>query len=582
MNENGDLILRYLERLGVEYIFGVPGGAIEPLYNALARSERNGGPKAVIARHETGAAFMAEGYARETGKLGVCCATSGPGATNLLTGVASAYADSTPVLAITGQPSLQTFGMGALQEGSCTGINTVKLFEDCTHFNTLVSHSAQLEHKLMMAISHAMGNCPGPVHLSVPVDIMRMSVQSQASSGNLWAFIDHEVVPTYEAERLLYDELAGKERVTILVGEGCFDSVDDILSLAEARQWSLVATPRAKGLIPENHRLYRGVFGFAGHRSARKSMLEENAERIVVIGTALDEVTTGGWDHSAGLDRKRLVHISNNPNHLSRSTSALRCILGSPRLLLKRLNRRFEVEKPVKWDLCGDSSSRSPTNYLLDDSVSCADRSSPIKPQAFFWHLSQSLTPQARVYADSGSSYLWAIHYWHVRKALDNGRTPFQIGIGFSSMGWAIGASVGAAAGAKDAPVICITGDGSALMSGQEITVALQENLNVLFIILNDSCLGMVKHGQALGGAEAIGTELPRVNFALMSEAMGVQAYSVNSFSDIDQIDLGHLLSQPGPCLLDVRVDASAVPPMGNRMRVLTGAATGEEYASQV
>ena len=145
MNDYGDLILRYLERLGVEYIFGVPGGAIEPLYNALARSERNGGPKAVIARHETGAAFMAEGYARETGKLGVCCATSGPGATNMLTGIASAYADSTPVLAITGQPSLHTFGMGALQEGSCTSINTVKMFEDCTRFNTLISHPAQLE-----------------------------------------------------------------------------------------------------------------------------------------------------------------------------------------------------------------------------------------------------------------------------------------------------------------------------------------------------------------------------------------------------------------------------------------------------
>ena len=326
MNDYGDLILRYLERLGVEYIFGVPGGAIEPLYNALARSERNGGPKAVIARHETGAAFMAEGYARETGKLGVCCATSGPGATNMLTGIASAYADSTPVLAITGQPSLHTFGMGALQEGSCTSINTVKMFEDCTRFNTLISHPAQLERKLVMAISHAMGNIPGPVHLSVPVDIMRTEVHSEGCSGNLWAFIDHEVVPTYDAERLLYDELCDQKFVTILVGEGCANSVDDILALAESRQWNLVTTPRAKGLIPENHRLYRGVFGFAGHYSARSAMLQENAQRIVVIGTALDEITTGGWDQSTGLDRKRLIHISNNPDHLSRSTSALRCI----------------------------------------------------------------------------------------------------------------------------------------------------------------------------------------------------------------------------------------------------------------
>lgn len=578
MNDYGDLILRYLERLGVEYIFGVPGGAIEPLYNALARSERNGGPKAVIARHETGAAFMAEGYARETGKLGVCCATSGPGATNMLTGIASAYADSTPVLAITGQPSLHTFGMGALQEGSCTSINTVKMFEDCTRFNTLISHPAQLERKLVMAISHAMGNIPGPVHLSVPVDIMRTEVHSEGCSGNLWAFIDHEVVPTYDAERLLYDELCDQKFVTILVGEGCANSVDDILALAESRQWNLVTTPRAKGLIPENHRLYRGVFGFAGHYSARSAMLQENAQRIVVIGTALDEITTGGWDQSTGLDRKRLIHISNNPDHLSRSTSALRCILGSPRLLLKRLNHRLNVQKSSRWDLCELSSSGLPTNYTLDGGVNCVDKRSPIKPQALFWYLSQSITPQARVYADSGSSYLWAIHYWRIQKTLDNGRSPFHIGIGFSSMGWAIGASVGAAAGSKGEPVICITGDGSALMSGQEITTALQENLNVLFIILNDSSLGMVRHGQSLAGAENIGTELPRVNFALMAEAMGVQAYPVHSFEDLQQIDLDHLLAHGGPCLLDVRIDATEVPPMGNRMRVLSGADKGEIY----
>ncbi|RLT95311.1 thiamine pyrophosphate-binding protein [Ketobacter sp.] len=578
MNDNGDLILRYLERLGVEFIFGVPGGAIEPLYNALARSERNGGPKAVIARHETGAAFMAEGYARETGKLGVCCATSGPGATNLLTGVASAYADSTPVLAITGQPSLQTFGMGALQEGSCTGINTVQIFDDCTRFNTLISHPAQLERKLVMAISHAMGNNPGPVHLSVPVDIMRTQVQSVECSGNLWAFIDHEVVPTYEAERLLYDELHDKKFVTILVGEGCVGAIDDILALAEDRQWNLVTTPRAKGLIPENHRLYRGVFGFAGHFSARGAMLQDNAQRILVIGTALDEVTTGGWDQSTGLDRKRLVHISNNPDHLSRSTSALRCILGSPRLLLKRLNRRLNVKKPERWDLCELSASGLPTNYALDSGIACIDKSRPIKPQALFWYLSQIVGDTTRVYADSGSSYLWAIHYWRVHKSLENGRSPFHIGIGFSSMGWAIGAAVGAAAGAQGEPVICITGDGSALMSGQEVTTALQENLNVLFIVLNDSCLGMVKHGQALGGAEAIGTELPKVNFALMAEAMGVQAYSVHSFTDLEQVDLEHLMMQPGPCLLDIHVDSSEIPPMGNRMRVLVGSSQGEVH----
>ena len=238
----------------------------------------------------------------------------------------------------------------------------------------------------------------------------------------------------------------------------------------------------------------------------------------------------------------------------------------------------MKVQQPPNWDLCELSASGLPTNYTFDSGIRCVEKGRPIKPQALFWYLSQIVDPEARVYADSGSSYLWAIHYWRVSNPLENGRSPFHIGIGFSSMGWAIGASVGAAAGANGRPVICLTGDGSALMSGQEITTALQENLNVLFIILNDSCLGMVKHGQALAGAEKIGTELPRVSFALMAEAMGVQAYPVHSFTDLEKIDLDHLLSQPGPCLLDIHIDATEIPPMGNRMRVLADSSKGQEY----
>jgi len=139
-----DLIVSYLEQMGIEYVFGVPGGAIEPLYNALARSSRRGGPRPIVARHEAGAAFMADGYARETGKIGVCCATSGPGATNLITGVACAFDNGIPMLVITGQPSLPSFGKRALQESACTGINTLGMFRHCTRYNSLISHPEQI------------------------------------------------------------------------------------------------------------------------------------------------------------------------------------------------------------------------------------------------------------------------------------------------------------------------------------------------------------------------------------------------------------------------------------------------------
>ncbi|MGK0499527.1 MAG: acetolactate synthase-1/2/3 large subunit, partial [Oceanicoccus sp.] len=168
-----DMIVEYLARIGIEVVFGVPGGAIEPFLNALARSERRGGPRLVVARHECGAAFMADGYYRETGKMGVVCATTGPGSTNLITGVSSAMADKIPMLVITAQTPLPKFGKHALQESSCTAIDTVGMFRYCTLFNTLISHHEQLESKLVAAIMAAHRTPHGPAHISIPADVLR-------------------------------------------------------------------------------------------------------------------------------------------------------------------------------------------------------------------------------------------------------------------------------------------------------------------------------------------------------------------------------------------------------------------------
>lgn len=574
MMENGDLILNYLQRWGVEYVFGVPGGSIEPFYNALARSERNNGVKSIIARHETGAAFMAEGYARETGKVGVCCATAGPGATNLLTGVACAYADSIPLLVISAQTSIEKFGRGALQDGSCTGVNTVEIFNHCTRFNTLISHSAQLEPKLLQAMSYARSNSPGPVHLSVPLDVMREQVEDVHIQGNMRAFINHEVVPSQEAMQLVLKELATKEKVTVVLGEGAAGAINTLIALIESRHWLFVTTPRAKGLVNNFHPSYRGVFGFAGHESARIALQPENAERVVVIGTALDEVSTSGWDGSAIMSN-RLIHLSNNPEHLSRSYMAKLCILGSLELMLKPFVEFLARNKARKKWLIEQDEYGLPVHLMIQDREKCLLQAGKVKPQALMTYLSDVCPDDTRVLFDSGNSFLWGIHYWNCRRpaGFDAKKTLFHIGIGFASMGWAIGAAVGVAAGAKGKPVVCVTGDGSMLMSGQEITVALQHNLNVLFVVLNDSSLGMVRHGQKLSGGESIGHELPSINFALMAQAMGLKSYRIESMDDLMALNMALLVSQNKPCLLDVVIDRDEVPPMGARMKVLTGAA---------
>lgn len=189
-------------------------------------------------------------------------------------------------------------------------------------------------------------------------------------------------------------------------------------------------------------------------------------------------------------------------------------------------------------------------------------------------YMSEACPAHSRVLMDSGNSFLWGIHHWNIRRfpELDITRKLFHIGIGFASMGWAIGASVGMAAGAKGAPVICFTGDGSYLMAGQEITAALQENLNLLMVVLNDSALGMVRHGQGLSGGEPIGNNLPDIRFVDVAKAMGIESYRVETMEELLSIDLDGILSRPGPCLLDVVIDRDEVPPMGSRMKVLTGA----------
>lgn len=571
MFENGDLILRYLERLGVEYVFGVPGGSIEPFYDALARSERRGGIRTITARHETGAAFMAEGYTRETGRIGVCCSTAGPGATNLLTGVASAYAEGIPMLVITAQTALDRFGQGSLQETSCTGIHTVEMFARCTRYNTLVSHPAQLETKLLQAVSHAMSNQPGPAHLGIPLDVMRHRIPDNVVDGALNAFINHEVAPCERSIQSALSDLQPAKKVTLVLGEGAAEASELLIKIAESRKWLMVTTPRGKGLIDSSHPLYRGVFGFAGHDSATHALKVENADRVVAIGTALDEVSTCGWDPTTILS-DRLIHISNNPAHLSRSTMARLVVLGSPQFLFESLAKAWSIGSTKQTNRSISSDERLPVNTKFDDPEKCFDRSGRIKPQALMTYMSQLCPQDTRVLMDTGNSFLWGIHYWNVRRSITMPPeiNHFHIGLGFAAMGWAIGTSVGMATANRQHPVVCFTGDGSYLMSGQELTIAFQENLNILMLVLNDASLGMVSHGQKLSGGEQVATRLPNVDFSMMARALGVESYRVESMEQLADLDIADILSRPGPCVVDVIIDGDQVPPLGSRMKVLT------------
>jgi acetolactate synthase-1/2/3 large subunit len=589
--EAATLIVSYLEALGVEYVFGVPGGAIEPLYNALAVSMRRGGPRPVLARHEAGAAFMADGYARETGRLGVCCATSGPGATNLLTGVACAFDNSVPMLAITGQPALPLFGRGALQESACTGVNTVGMFRHCTRYNTLVSHADQLENKLIRALMQASQPPHGPAHLSIPVDILRSPVQQQHSPQVLKALLSKPSLVDDEAIRALAATIQRSRRMVLIIGGGCGEGVGAIVRFAELTGSAFVTTPDAKGLINPHHRLYRGVFGFAGHVSAQ-SALQDNVDLTLAIGTSLGEWTSGAWSDS--VLNHRLIHIDENHEHLMRSPMAQQHVRGRILTVFERLLEWLPPPAPPETPpaLALHADHPRVDGVDISDAAKREAPDTPIKPQRLMAELSRRFPPTTRFVADAGNSTAWAIHHLELRNrrssALSVARphdkdactSPpierrhdhagwLRVLMDFAPMGWAIGAAVGIARAKPDCPVVCITGDGSYLMNGQEITVAAQEGLTVIFVILNDSALGMVKHGQRLAGAERIAFELPRIDYRLMAQAMGITGHVIESPEDFQALDMELILNRQGPTLLDVRIDGEEIPPMNLRMQTL-------------
>ena len=562
------LIVDYIQALGIPLVFGVPGGSLEPFIQSLKKSADSGGTQLILARSEAGAVHMADGYSRESGQLGVCCATSGPGATNMLTAVASAYADGTPLLVITAQTAMATFGRGAMQEGSCTGVNTLAMFQACTRYNTLVSHPAQLEPKLLAAISHALGPTPGPVHLSIPRDIFQANIEEQGGHGSFRAFFGQEVEPNRRQLTQLKLLLEGSRSGAIVIGHGCEGAIQEVLSWAEHKQWPIVTTPMGRGLVCADHPLFRGVFGTAGHESARLLLSEAQVDTILVIGANLDESATCGWDGSTILS-PRMVHINANPEQLSLSYMAKFNLLGSPKLVFNFLNQHpGQGQNPPKKTSTSNTGEQQPKIKMLHLS-DCARNSVPINPRRLFWHLSQQVDAETRLFADAGNSFFWALHYWQQQYLPGNEKNLFRIGIGFASMGWACPAAIGSTLAAPDKAHICFVGDGSLLMNSLEISVAKEHQLNILFVVLNNQSLGTVKHGQRLQGVEPTACELPAVNFAALATAMNIEAYRISSMDQLNTLGVQALFERPGPIVLDVLIDDEVVPPIGERLRAL-------------
>lgn len=563
-----DLIVEYLEQFGIEFVFGVPGSPLGPLFDALARSERRGGPRAVLARHEAGAAFIADGYARESGRIGVCCSTTGPGATNLITGVASAYAEQIPLLVITSQTRVPEFSFGCFQDSSRDGIDIMSMFEHCTRFNSMVTHPNQLEKKLAAALASALGTPKGPAHLSIPIDIFAATVDAPASFHSLAALsaASDATVDLAAFERLLGEITAVLQRggkITILAGHNCRGAGEEIIRFAEAIAAEIVTTPRGKAAINPYHPLSRGVFGCAGHVSARQALTDGRVELILAVGTNLGEWSTSKWDPL--LMNSKMIHIHPDRTAFTRSPMARLHVQGSIGSVFALLHKRLtdDDRTVARADSFNpDDAARSayiPRGITVRSDECCrpATEGQQLKAPQVYYELIRRLPKETRFFIDNSNSVPWSIHYFfHSRPE------SYHLSIEFATMAWAVGAAIGGAFANQDAPSVCIAGDGCYLMSGQEITVAVEQQLPVLFVVLNDQAYGLIRHGHRITGTENVEYRIPAVDFAMMARATGAEAYTIREGKDFDGIDWQALAQRRGPTLLDILIDPEAAPPL--------------------
>jgi acetolactate synthase-1/2/3 large subunit len=539
-----DALVQALHENGIDTYFGVPGGAIEPLFNALARAEQRGQARLVTTRSEAGAGFAADGFYRASGRMAVCTATTGPGISNLLTAVINAHADRIPLLVITPQVALAKQGRGALQDSSFDGYDMLNTLAMCSVYSSQVTHRDQLPHKLLQALTRAQAAPRGPVHLSIPSDLLAGTAPLRSALSVRPARIQPGLPLAALSE--LWQALSEADKPLLYIGDDAGKDAPQLFDVAQALAASVITSPAGKRWIPHDLPRHAGVLGFSGHASALAALRE--ADVVAAFGATFDELSTNAW---SALPTCRTFVIDSHADFAYRVPHAQPIVL-EPGAAFAWLKSQLPERSLVR-----DSHMR--VRKARDKRLGTAG--APVHPSDLMHWLNAELGADVVVHVDTGNSFSWS-----TRDMLRPNADTYRVAMGLSSMAWAIGAVLGAAV-ASGERTVCIAGDGAMLMSSLELSVAVQANLPITYIVLNDAGLGMVKHGQRLAGAPSIAHEIGKIRFDLIAEGCGAAGFRVECFEDLARIPRHFLEAREhGPCLIDVVIDREAVPPMMDRV----------------
>ena len=528
------LIIQLLERQGVRTIAGVPGGANLPLYDALSQSKRI---RHILARHEQGAGFIAQGMARVSGQPAVCFATSGPGATNLLTAVADARLDSIPVVFITGQVPTGMIGTDAFQE-----VDTYGMSMPVTKHNFLAHSAVELLDIIPAAFRIAASGRPGPVLVDVPKD-----VQNQAT-----AFSDFpepgraEAPPRFEAADIARAAafINAAKRPILYAGGGMIHSGagECVTQLAEKAGIPTTMTLMGLGGMPSDHPRAIGMLGM--HAARYTNMALEACDLLIAVGVRFDDRATGKV--AAFCPEAKVIHVDIDPSELGKIRAPHVGIVGDVGEALTALMPHIEANRRTAWL---DEVEALKAAYPLQ--IPGAD--DPMSPYGLVLQTANFLNDDAIITTDVGQHQMWAAQVYPFRRS----RQWLTSG-GLGTMGFGLPAAIGAALAAPQAKVICFSGDGSLLMNIQELVTAVEENVNIKIILMNNNSLGLVHQQQDLFyGKRLFASDFrEQVDFTTIAKGFGMTAYDLgDSRNPIET--LAQAINADGPCLIHAPIDVN-------------------------
>ena len=534
------ILLESLKKEDVKHIFGFPGGAVIDIYHEIP----NYPIQHFLVRHEQGAVHAADGYARSTGKTGVCLVTSGPGATNTVTGIATAYMDSIPLVIFTGQVPTPLIGNDAFQEVDIVGIT-----RPCTKHNYLVKDIKDLARTIREAFYIASTGRPGPVLVDLPKDVMQArTAYSYPESISLRSY-NPNYVPNRKQVRKAARMISKAERPLIYAGGGVISSHAGQVMTRLARRYSIPVTATLMGLgaFPGNDPLWLGMLGMHGTYSA--NMAVNNCDVLISIGARFDDRVTGKVNTFA--PRAKIIHVDIDPTSIRKNVSVHIPIVSDCLNALEAMEEELDACGDLDWQAKHDPWLKKTGQWSTEHPLRYESEKGFIKPQYVLEKIYEITKGEAIISTEVGQNQMWAAQFYRYHSP----RTLLTSG-GLGTMGYGFPAAIGAQVAHPDKLVIDIAGDGSIQMNIQEMATAMSYKLPVKIVILNNGYLGMVRQWQELFYDKNYCSTCLHLNpdFVKLAQAFGAEGYLVEKNEDVVPV-LTKAFSSSLPCIIDVRVE---------------------------